>query len=212
VAGALAGCAGGGTSTGSSALPAEYVVRRGDTLFAIARRFGLDYRDIARWNRLGDGSLIYPGQRLRLAPPGRTVTASAPGDDGSDAAPVAAWRWPTSGTVVAAFGQSRKAATGILIAGRSGQPIEAAAAGEVVYAGSGLTGYGQLVILKHNATWLSAYGHNQELLVREGERVRTGQQIATMGAGAGFDAVLHFEIRRNGTAVDPLPYLPQANR
>jgi lipoprotein NlpD len=206
---AVAGCAGGGAMSPPSAAPADYVVKPDDTLFAIARRFGLDHRDIARWNRLGDGSLIYPGQRLRLSPAaGAALPARAAGAAGADdGPPVAAWRWPTAGEVVARFGQSHKAVTGILIAGRPGQPIEAAAAGEVVYAGSGLTGYGQLVILKHNASWLSAYGHNQELLVREGERVRAGQQIATMGAGAGRDAVLHFEIRRNGSALDPLPLL-----
>jgi lipoprotein NlpD len=110
--------------------------------------------------------------------------------------------------VVLGFGQSPRTASGVLIAGRFGQPVLAAAAGDVVYSGSGLTGYGQLVIIRHNAAWLSAYGHNEELLVAEGVRVRSGQQIARMGAGAGYGAALHFEIRRNGNPVDPLGYLP----
>jgi lipoprotein NlpD len=203
---ALAGCAAPEPGRREVPAPPVYVVRAGDTLFAIARRFGLDHRDIARWNGLGDGSLIYPGQRLRLSS-GRA--GSPPAVEQPDPAPpVAGWSWPTTGTLVAAFGVSPRAATGILIAGSPGQPINAAAAGVVVYAGSGLAGYGQLVIVKHNAAWLSAYGHNQALTVREGESVRAGQQIATMGSGAGHDAVLHFEIRRNGAAIDPLPLLP----
>ncbi len=96
----------------------------------------------------------------------------------------------------------------MLIAGREGQPIWAAAAGEVVYSGSGLAGYGQLVIIRHSSAWLSAYGHNKELMVREGQWVSVGQVIASMGQGAGRDAALHFEIRRDGRPVDPLQYLP----
>ena len=84
----------------------------------------------------------------------------------------------------------------------------AAAAGEVVYAGSGLSGYGLLAIIRHNASWLTAYGYNADLLVREGEQVRAGQAIGHMGAGAGLPAALHFEIRRNGAPLDPLGYLP----
>ncbi len=211
----LAGCGGGGQGASrdaSRAAPDTYVVKAGDTLFGIASRFALDYHDVARWNRLGDGSRIYPGQRLRLTPPQGLSGAPPPrGDqDGEPAlAPaVTAWQWPTDGLVVAGFGQSQNTASGVLIGGRPGQAIVAAADGDIVYAGSGLAGYGQLVIIKHNAAWLSAYGHNEQLLVREGDRVRAGQPIARMGAGAGREAVLHFEIRRNGEAVNPLPFFP----
>ena len=208
------GCSSQGPGVGSdrpTPAPAAYVVRSGDTLFGIARRFGLDHRDIARWNQLGDGTRIYPGQQLRLRVAGVATGAMRPGpsavaDDPAEA-PLA-WHWPTRGEVVLGFGQSAKTASGVFIAGSEGQPVVAAADGEVVYSGSGLTGYGQLVIIRHSAAWLSAYGHNKELMVREGERVRAGQQIASMGEAGGRRAALHFEVRRNGEPVDPLRYLP----
>lgn len=193
---------------------AVHVVRRGETLYTIAWRYGKDHRDLARWNGLGDGSLIYPGQRIRLAPgPGtaaaRTPTSAqarrlpAPASD-----PPPAWSWPTPGGIVADFGSRPGSGTGVLIGGKAGQPVVAAAAGRVVYAGSGLIGYGRLIIVKHNDTYLSAYGHNASLLVREGETVSKGQRIATMGEGPGREPRLHFEIRRNGKPVNPRTYLP----
>lgn len=205
---AVAGCATPEPATRPATVPApeSYVVREGDTLFGIARRFGLDHHAIARWNRLGDGTLIYPGQRLRLHPAGAAVPAPV----GVPATAPPAWRWPTQGRIVEAFGQTPRTASGVLIAGRPGQEVVAAADGEVVYAGSGLAGYGQLVIIRHDAAWLSAYGHNRELLVHEGERLRAGQRIASMGEGAGRDAVLHFEIRRDGAPLDPVRLLPAA--
>ena len=118
------------------------------------------------------------------------------------------WTWPTSGRVSVDFGGKPGTGTGILIDGKSGQSITAAAAGRVVYAGSGLIGYGQLIIIKHNDTYLSAYGYNASLLVKEGEVVKKGQRIATMGEGPERKARLHFEIRRNGKPVDPRQYLP----
>jgi lipoprotein NlpD len=118
------------------------------------------------------------------------------------------WRWPTTGNVVVEFGGRPGSGTGLLIDGRSGQPVRAAAAGRVVYSGGGLIGYGQLIIIKHNDTYLSAYGHNASLLVREGEVIERGQRIATMGEGPGREPRLHFEIRRNGKPVDPRQYLP----
>jgi lipoprotein NlpD len=110
--------------------------------------------------------------------------------------------------VIGKFGQSALGGNGIDISGRAGQPVLAAAGGEVVYSGSGLIGYGRLIIVKHNQTYLSAYGHNRELRVVEGDRVSAGQTIALMGEGPGRKPVLHFEIRRNGKPVDPLRYLP----
>ncbi len=109
----------------------------------------------------------------------------------------------------ARFGATAKTQSGVQIGGRLGQPVRAAASGDVVYAGGGLPGYGQLLIIKHDDTWLSAYGHNEELLVREGQGVRQGQEIARMGRGPGGQPMLHFEIRRNGAPLDPLRLLPQ---
>jgi lipoprotein NlpD len=185
-----------------------YTVRPGDTLYSIARRFGIDHRDLARWNSLGDGTLIYPGQRLSLKATGRgDRTATSPLGAPADT-PVAAWQWPTEGPLLAGFRASPKSASGIHIGGRLGQPVVAAAAGEVVYAGSGLPGYGNLLIVRHNSSYLSAYGHNERLLVREGERVKAGQTVASLGIGPGQRPLLHFEIRRNGEPVDPLQFLP----
>jgi lipoprotein NlpD len=194
------------------------VVRSGETLFTIAWRYGKDHRDLARWNRLGDGSLIYPGQVIRLTPAAgatatRSTTASAqkpasrpPPAPRQEAPPP--WEWPTRGRVIAEFDGRPGNGTGLMIAGRAGQAIRAAAAGRVVYSGGGLIGYGQLIILKHNDTYLSAYGHNSSLLVREGDSIRKGQRIATMGEGPGQEPRLHFEIRRNGKPVNPRQYLP----
>jgi lipoprotein NlpD len=122
--------------------------------------------------------------------------------------PPPAWRWPTDGKVAVEFGKRPGSGTGILIAGELGQTIKAAANGRVVYSGGGLTGYGELIILKHNNTYLSAYGHNASLLVTEGDSVKKGQRIAKMGEGPGREPRLHFEIRKNGEPVNPRQYLP----
>ena len=200
--------------------PQTHIVRRGETLFAIAWRYGKDPSDVARWNRLGDGSLIYPGQVLRLTPAGgsgarssgtsrpRTSPAPKPLPD-IPAQPMPTWVWPTSGRISVNFGAKPGTGTGVLIDGKSGQPIVAAASGRVVYAGGGLIGYGKLIILKHNDTYLSAYGYNASLLVKEGEEIKKGQRIATMGEGPERKARLHFEIRRNGQPINPRQHLPR---
>jgi len=191
----------------------EHFVRRGETLYSIAWRYGKDPADLARWNRLGDGSLIYPGQVIRLTSPGGS-SAAAPPKTGSRPLPKVPtqapppWAWPTSGRITVRFGAKPGTGTGVLIDGKAGQAINAAASGTVVYAGSGLIGYGQLIILKHNDTYLSAYGYNATLLVREGQSIRQGQRIATMGEGPERKPRLHFEIRRNGQPVNPQQYLP----
>jgi lipoprotein NlpD len=208
-------------------------VVRGDTLFAIAWRYGIDYREIARLNNIARPYTIYPGQRIALkgepsnavpvrkavpgkavpgkAAPSQAVTNSSPprvtraGPVNSDA-PVSAWRWPTEGKVTRGF--SGTVHKGVDIGGKTGDPVRATAAGKVVYAGSGIVGYGKLLIVKHNDIYLSAYGHNQRLLVDEGETVGAGQQIAEKGS-TGTNAVkLHFEIRREGRPVDPTGLLP----
>lgn len=121
------------------------------------------------------------------------------------------WQWPTVGSIKRGFNNSASK-KGINIVGRIGQPVYAAAGGDVVYSGSGLVGYGNLLIIKHDETFLSAYGHNRRLLVKEGDRVKPGQMIAEMGETAKDGPLLHFEIRQEGKPVDPLRYLPQQNR
>ena len=196
-----------------------HIVRRGETLFSISWRYGKDPQDVARWNRLGNGSLIYPGQVLRLTPTagsGSTARSSKPSGNASKpkplppipAEPSPTWAWPTSGRINVEFGAKPGSGTGVLIDGKSGQPILASAAGRVVYAGDGLIGYGKLIILKHNNTYLSAYGYNASLLVKEGDQIRRGQRIATMGEGPERKPRLHFEIRRNGQPVNPRRQLP----
>jgi len=210
----------------SSALqwtPETHIVRSGDTVYSIAFQYGIDQRDLIAWNRLNTDGLIFPGQRLRLTAPGgsspqRTSAPSSstvgrrepvrPPGAGSAAGAPLKWRWPTDGRVIAGFGSTPKTQSGIHIGGKLRQPIRAAAAGEVVYAGSGLPGYGQLLIIRHTPAYLSAYGHNRKLLVGEGDRVQAGQQIAQMGEGPGRRPLLHFEIRRSGRPVNPLGYLP----
>ena len=195
----------------------EHVVRTGETLFTIGWRYGEDPRDLARWNMISDASLIYPGQVIRLTPPhgqGRVSSSSVPKKSTTSplppipTQPAPPWSWPVNGKVSVEFGDRPGTGTGILIDGKNGQSIKAAANGTVVYSGSGLIGYGELIIVKHNDTYLSAYGHNAALLVREGQAIKKGQKIATMGEGPGGKPRLHFEIRRNGKPVNPRQYLP----
>ena len=191
----------------------QHIVRKGETLYSISFRYGIDADDLARWNRLGDGTLIYPGQVIRLTPPaGSTAAARSTARPQPlptlPSQPPPAWSWPTNGRINVEFGGNPGPGTGVLINGAAGQPIVAAASGQVVYAGSGLIGYGQLIIIKHNDTYLSAYGYNASLLVKEGQDIKKGQQIATMGEGPERKPRLHFEIRRNGKPVNPRQYLP----
>ncbi len=118
------------------------------------------------------------------------------------------WRWPSAGKVIGGFIAGDQTRQGVDVAGSAGDPVTAAADGEVVYSGNGLIGYGELIIVKHNASFLSAYGHNRKRLVQEGDKVRAGQQIAEMGSSASSRDELHFEIRKNGKPVNPLDYLP----
>lgn len=194
----------------------EHVVRSGETLYAIAWRYGKDPGVLARWNGIADPSRIYPGQVLRLTPPPGMSASTAPRSQSTKPEELPAipkqpspnWIWPVAGKVVVEFGDRPGTGTGLLIGGRLGEPVQAAAPGRVVYAGDGLIGYGKLIILKHNDTYLSAYGHNASLLVGEGETIEKGQRIATMGEGPGREPRLHFEIRQNGKPVNPRQYLP----
>ncbi|MHA7815534.1 MAG: peptidoglycan DD-metalloendopeptidase family protein [Pseudohaliea sp.] len=244
----LAGCGGNPPApiedrgaAGSVDRAGHYTVARGDTLYSIAFRFGLDYRRLAAGNAIAPPYTIYPGQELdlkaRAATPARKVASAqqrattktktktpppvtakpatrparpaAPRTTAGTAseAPVSSWRWPAAGQVARGF--SSTVHKGIDIAGAKGDPVRATAAGRVVYAGAGIAGYGNLLIVRHNARYLSAYGHNDRLLVGEGEHVAAGQRIATRGSSGTDRVKLHFEIRRDGKPVDPLSLLPK---
>lgn len=205
-------------------------IRKGDTVYALARIHSITPNDLIAWNNLSNPSTIHPGQVLRLYPQGAavtpvaaakrsssssagTATASAPvvvprPADTSPASTGISWRWPADGTLVTRFVQGDSSKQGIGIAGSSGQDVRAAASGTVVYSGAGLVGYGELIIIKHNEQWLTAYGHNRKRLVTEGQGVRAGDRIAEMGRTGASRDMLHFEIRHNGKPVDPLKYLP----
>ena len=140
--------------------------------------------------------------RPRPAPPPKAPPAASKGGP-------LVWAWPASGRVTSGFAGADPARKGIKIAGSPGEAIRAAEGGEVVYSGSGLIGYGRLIIVKHNENYLSAYGHNRKLLVKEGDRVTKGEQIAEMGESNKGQPLLHFEIRRDGKPVDPVRLLPR---
>ena len=221
----VAGCTGALNLPSSGIRPATYTVNRNDTLYSIAWHYGLDYHSVAGWNGIRPPYTIYPGQRIRLYPsrhgagrvvsrPGRQHAAHSvppPVNRPSEPAVIGPihWQWPSRGKPQATFGGKGIAGRGIVIDGRLGDAVVAAAAGTVVYSGSALVGYGRLIIVKHNDEWLSAYGHNQRLLVHEGDTVKAGQKIATMGIGPNDKPALYFEIRRDGKPVDPLRYLPK---
>jgi len=211
-----------------------YTVKRGETLYSIAWRYGLDFEQLAQWNRIDVSAPIYPGQRLRLLKPhgqstpatstGASVATTSSGDKpasaskskskavvsttSSSVADPGKWIWPTSGKPRNTFLATRLDRRGIDIAGKAGQSVVAVADGKVVYSGNGLAGYGNLIIIKHSDTYLSAYAYCQKRLVEEGMSVKAGRQIATMGTKDNV-AQLHFEIRRNGKPVDPIKYLPK---
>ncbi len=212
-----------------------YRVTAGETLYSIAWRYGLDYRYIAQRNHLTRPYHVQTGQILyltRYAPPVHKTkplptpvikqpiiktathtphhTASPP----LPAAPqihdrepnqiISFWRWPAYGRVIGTFSSHNK---GINVAGNLGDPIFATATGKVVYSGHGLRGYGNLIIIKHNGRFLSAYAYNSKVLVKEDDWVKGGQKIAEMGNTSSQRGLLHFEIRRNGQPVNPLIYL-----
>jgi lipoprotein NlpD len=212
-------------------------VHSGETLYSIAWRYGLDYRALARRNHIAAPYHVHTGEilYLRKAPttatantttttptssnqiqqPTTTTTTMLTTVDTDDyfetgkepTATVDFWHWPAVGRVSGGFSQFNK---GINISGTTGAPIYAAAAGKVVYSGHGLRGYGNLLIIKHNSTYLTAYAHNQKNLVTEGQWVKMGQIIAEMGNTGASKVMLHFEIRRGGDPVNPLIYLEKS--
>jgi murein DD-endopeptidase MepM/ murein hydrolase activator NlpD len=185
-----------------------YIVQTKDTLYSIAWAFNIDYRYLAAINNIQPPYKIYAGKHLYLAA-SRNKKFKDISLIPSITKPLSGFKWPTKGKVVTAFGSKGGISRGINIAGREGQPVFACNSGVVVYSGSGLRSYGNLMIIKHNDDYLSAYAYNQKLLVAEGQRVKVGQKIATMGRDNDDRAILHFEIRFLGKPVDPLPYLPK---
>jgi lipoprotein YgeR len=209
--------------------PGFYRVERGDTLSQIARSNRTSVQNIVRWNNLNNPDSIEVGQVLRVAPPAGAATAStaearsSAGSSGSTAsrgtpapaaepAPSAAPAlaislvWPAQGNVIRSF--DGKNSKGIDIANAPGTPVVAAAAGSVVYAGNGLRGYGNLLIIKHNSEYLTAYAHNRALLVKEGQTVSQGQKVAEMGDTDSDRVMLHFELRYQSRSIDPSRALP----
>lgn len=180
-------------------------VLRGETLYAIAWRYGLDYRYLAECNHIFSPYAIHIGQVIYLHPiykkGDRKALPIQPKLNKVSAN--TKWLWPTKGKIIQAFSATHK---GINICGKRGQAIYAAAAGKVVYSGNGLRGYGNLVILKHNSLYLSAYAHNRSILVKEGESVMQGQKIAEMGDTGTDKVALHFEIRLAGRPIDPISF------
>ncbi|MGV2289153.1 peptidoglycan DD-metalloendopeptidase family protein [Trinickia sp. YCB016] len=213
--------------------PGFYRVERGDTVSKIARSNRQSVQSIIRWNNLPNPDAIEVGQVLRVAPPANSATATGSGrastspstggsgstrpsgaSSSSSAAAAPAVKpptsislvWPTTGKVARGFdGVNSK---GIDIVNAAGTPVVAAAAGTVVYAGNGLRGYGNLLIVKHNADFLTAYAHNRTLLVKEGQQVSQGEKIAEMGDTDNDRVALHFELRYGGRSIDPARYLP----
>ena len=210
--------------------PGYYTVKPGDTVMQIGRNVSQNWRDIVKWNNLESANQIEVGQVLRvvpidgngaaakqavviaptvpavvtpLPPPVQPSPPAASSVTPEDDIP---WMWPSSGSLISGYDDIKS--KGLKIAGKLGDPVYASADGRVVYAGAGLRGYGNLIILKHNDTYLTAYAHNQTLLVKEDQTVRKGQRIADMGSSDAERVMLHFEVRRNGKPVDPAKYLP----
>lgn len=193
-----------------------YTVKPTDTLYSIAWRYGLDYKDLAKWNQISDDYLIHPRQRLMMHqpdtsqnPPVDVATSTQVQPVVKPVKPPARWLWPVKGKLLNSFSLKQLDRRGIDIAGKPGQPVRAAATGKVVYSGNDLVGYGHLIIIKHNETYLSAYAYNKERLVSEGANVKAGTIIAKIGQLKNKSARLHFEIRKNGKPVNPMNYLPK---
>lgn len=200
-----------------------YVVKPGDTLYKIAQASGVDVIRLGQLNNITDPSQLRVGQVLRLdgqvpAQPDTgpaiatsitpvpavepvTSTQTARAEDAS----LISWGWPTDGKIIQGFNSSTK---GIDLEGNPGDPVQAAADGKVMYAGNGVRGLGNLILLGHSNGFITAYAHNQELLVKTGEDVTKGSRIATVGQTDTSSPRLHFEVRRRGTPVDPMAYLP----
>jgi len=215
----------------------EYIVKKGETLYSIAWRSGVDVRNIASMNKIRAPYKIFPGQKLTLINKLPKIAKKSPRKEkkykktpkvvkkpvaqiknqayGEVVAKksidlgqkVRKWLWPTKGKVITPFSATQQISKGINIAGKRGQSVFSTASGKVVYAGDALSGYGKLIIVKHNDDYLSAYAHNDRILVKEQETVKAGEVIAKMGSTDTDRVMLHFEVRFRGKSVDPMKYL-----
>ncbi len=216
------------SSRSTKSRPDSVTVRKGDTLYAIAQQYNMTTWQLASINGLRSPYTIKPGQTLRLSaaktsrspPTTRTATRANTTATTTNRKPAAtsladdnrkvSWQWPVHGKLITTFKSNKTGRKGIDIAGTEGRAIKAAATGKVVYSGNGLISYGNLVIIKHNRSYLSAYAHNRKLLVKEGDTIKAGQKIAELGKTGTDSPRLHFEIRKNGKPVNPLRYLPSS--
>lgn len=185
---------------------ANYMIQPGDTLFGIAWRYGLDMEELARWNGISNPDRILAGYYLQTRPPAgikrEKIIVPQVTDNGQPG-----WRWPTRGKVIRTFSANTPGGQGLKIAGTKRQPVYTAHEGEVAYVGSGVFGFGRMVILQHDNRILSAYGYLADVDVKEGQWVKSGQQIATMGISPQNIPTLHFEIRKQGKSVNPFSFI-----
>ena len=210
----LAACAGNNTSSNRTVPDGYYKVRPGDTLTQIAKRYGQNVNTLVAWNNLLNASQIEVGQVLRVRRHVASRNTATQQRQATAVTPInrLSLQWPTdnaSSSIIQRYnGTTSK---GIDIAGTQGQQIRSAAAGTVIYVGEEVRGYGKLILISHNDYTITAYAHNDTLLVQKDQKVQAGQVIATMGSSDTDSVKLHFEVRLNGKAVDPLPYLTRTN-
>lgn len=216
-------CSGNKSSDSGSYSGAVYTVKRGDTLYRISRTTGTSVKDLARLNDISPPYTIEVGQKLKLGGSKTTSTKTSKKSSTKTAAarpsssvpqsswpPVGqrCWLWPASGKVILPYSTADGGNKGIDISAARGTPVYAAGAGKVVYVGNQLRGYGNLIMIKHSEDYITAYAHNDTMLVNNGQSVKAGQKIATMGSTDAVSVRLHFQIRYRATAIDPLRYLP----
>lgn len=210
----LAACAGNNTSSNRTVPDGYYKVRPGDTLTQIAKRYGQNVNTLVAWNNLPNASQIEVGQVLRVRRHVASRNTATQQRQATAVTPInrLSLQWPTdnaSSSIIQRYnGTTSK---GIDIAGTQGQQIRSAASGTVIYVGEEVRGYGKLILISHNDYTITAYAHNETLLVQKDQKVQAGQVISTMGSSDTDSVKLHFEVRLNGKAVDPLPYLTRTN-
>jgi lipoprotein YgeR len=218
----LVGCSGSKSSDMGSYSGSVYTVKRGDTLYRISRATGTSVKDLARLNSISPPYTIEVGQKLKVN--GGSASGKKSSTKGGKTAAVTpsyavpksswppvgqrCWVWPASGKVITPYSTAEGGNKGIDIAGSRGAPVYASGAGKVVYVGNQLRGYGNLIMIKHGEDYITAYAHNDSLLVNNGQNVKAGQKIATMGSTGASSVALHFQIRYRATAIDPQRYLP----